>query len=464
MSEEQSIAEMIESEMAPTIVDKNSEELQVDKYDFNADFQNQIVALQMRDPTFARQTQGLIRSDYFDDRSEQILVNLALEHFSKYQRTLTDPGTLRDVLKQAISDKTIRENEVDGVKDKIKQIYKCAINDRAYACDRVADFAKNQAIQKAMYDAMRWVEKGDYARIEEEMTKALRVGKSDIGEAYEFFETAESRAQERRDIKSGVIRPNGIPIGEPQFDNLLFHKGFGRAELTVWMAGAKRGKTTALWDIGKRFAIQGYHVLGITLEVSKKVIGARLDANVANIEMDKLIDNADDVAEKVKNAGTRAGRYDIYEFPSNSFRPLDLENLIESRKAEGIVYDAVLIDYLDIMAPNRWMPNDIANSKSVWSDCRGIAQKENFAMISATQTNREGLKGAVADDVDVAEDFNKIRIADLVISINASEEEMRNGEARLFFAASRNQKGKFSVKIKNNMPTMQFLTDVLDIQ
>jgi replicative DNA helicase len=45
------------------------------------------------------------------------------------------------------------------------------------------------------------------------------------------------------------------------------------------------------------------------------------------------------------------------------------------------------------------------------------------ALLSATQTNREGAKVETIEAIHVAEDYNKIRIADLVISINANEVE-----------------------------------------
>ncbi|TOK02641.1 DNA helicase, partial [Vibrio parahaemolyticus] len=82
---------------------------------------------------------------------------------------------------------------------------------------------------------------------------------------------------------------------------------------------------------------------------------------------------------------------------------------------------------------------------------RAIAQREELAILSATQTNREGHKSVTAKAEHAAEDFNKIRTADLVISINATEEEMAKGEARLFFAASRNQKGEFTMRIKRDL-------------
>ena len=62
---------------------------------------------------------------------------------------------------------------------------------------------------------------------------------------------------------------------------------------------------------------------------------------------------------------------------------------------------------------------------------------------------------------DVAEDFNKIRIADVVISINKTEEERALNQARLHFAASRNQRSGFTLKVEQNIDQAKFVTRVL---
>ncbi|MFP3325107.1 hypothetical protein R0K05_18780, partial [Planococcus sp. SIMBA_160] len=72
-------------------------------------------------------------------------------------------------------------------------------------------------------------------------------------------------------------------------------------------------------------------------------------------------------------------------------------------------------------------------------------------------------RSSVATMTDVAEDFNKIRIADLVISINKTEEEKAAQEARLYFAASRNQRGDITIRIKQDLEKMKFLTKILDV-
>jgi replicative DNA helicase len=154
----------------------------------------------------------------------------------------------------------------------------------------------------------------------------------------------------------------------------------------------------------------------------------------------------------------------VHEFASSKFTPNSMQALIDRYKAKGIVFDLVVIDYLDIMAPNYRTQDSVENSKSIYTDMRAIALMEGFAMLSATQTNREGFKSTVAKAEHVAEDFNRIRIADLVISINITDEERSKNEARLYFAASRNQESGFTVFIQQDMATMTFIKSIIRVE
>ena len=93
-----------------------------------------------------------------------------------------------------------------------------------------------------------------------------------------------------------------------------------------------------------------------------------------------------------------------------------------------------------------------------------LAFEFDCAVLTATQTNREGYKAQTAKAEHVAEDFNKIRTADLVISINSTEEERAQNVARLYFAASRNQESGFTVRIKQNMKKMTFIESILGVE
>ena len=204
-----------------------------------------------------------------------------------------------------------------------------------------------------------------------------------------------------------------------------------------------------------------YNVLYVTLEVSAKIIAERIDANISDQLMFELNDNIHTVREAVQKWHAKAGRLDIVEFPTGTMRVSDLRRLIERKKMEGIKYDLVVVDYADLMAPERVTDDSIENSKSVYVALRALSQIEDLAMLTATQTNREGSKAAVAKMEHIAEDFNKVRIADVVISINKTEEERACGECRLYFAASRNQASGFSVRIKQDIDRMKFITAVV---
>jgi replicative DNA helicase len=130
----------------------------------------------------------------------------------------------------------------------------------------------------------------------------------------------------------------------------------------------------------------------------------------------------------------------------------------------AIIFDMVVVDYADIMQPDFRTNDAIENSKNIWLGLRAIAFEENLAMLTATQTNREGNKSVVAKATDVAEDFNKIRTADIVISINTTDEERAAGESRLFFAASRNQESGFTIFIKQNLAMMRFITSIIRVE
>ena len=429
--------------------------------DFDSDFQAKIVAMLVRDNTFARRTEGLIKPSYFDSRAHGFVASLALAYFGKYKRAPGDLHVLNAMITGAKRGGKVREDVASECDEILAEVFTSDISSREFVIDQVGEFARHQAIQMAVLDGITMLERHETAKFEELMMKAMAIKPHADSVPYDYWKEIESRTQFRTDVKTGKIAPNGISTGIKAIDGVLFHRGWGKKELTIFMASAKKGKSFTLWDFGKLMTLQGKNVLGITLEVSKEILGERLDASVADELIDELSDHILEVHRSVKVKAEKAGCFMLHEFPPGTFTAADLDALIDDYKAKGIVFEAIVIDYLDIMAPTRWTGNDIADSKATWVDVRAIAVREELPILSATQTNREGHKSVTSKAEHAAEDFNKIRIADLVISINATEEEIAKGEARLFFAASRNQKGEFAIRIKRDLSRGHAVTDVI---
>lgn len=442
-------------------------------FEFDEKFQTKIAALALRDDEFLRRTSHILRPEYFENAGEAKLVDLALRHFQKYN-CAPDPTSLVKAIKDAIASKRITKEVAPLVVSARKEILAADITNRGFVEDHVVNFAKQQAMAGAIIQSLEFLKRGQYDKIDELVQAATSVGINEDGAMYDYFNKVADRTAVRIEKETGVLPPQGITTGNPKLDGVLYHRGWGRKELTTIMGGAKAGKTTALIHFAKMASLAGFNVLYCTLEVGANIISDRMDASVAGVVMKELGGKAASVAEAIKKVGEKSGKLIIHEYASGTFSPNMLRQLIQRYKTAGrntdgslrppIRYDLVVVDYADIMAPNFRTSDAIENSKGVYVDLRAIAFEENCAVLTATQTNREGFKSTVAKAEHVAEDFNKVRTVDLMISINKTEEEAARGESRLYFAASRNQESGFTIVIKQNLAMMRFIEDVIRIE
>ncbi len=433
-------------------------------FDFDADFQRKVAILCCRDETFFRRAEGLAKAEYFEDRSEAAIVHIATTYHDRYKR-LPERPEWTELIKDAKSEKVIREDDIPDIVKVLREILKAPLPARDYAVDKVAGFAKKQAVALAYLQTIPMVEKGEHEKAEKIMQKAFATGAQAVVADNDYWNDIEARTQYRRDVEAGLIKKDGITTGLPKLDKMLYHHGWGRKELSVIMGGAKKGKSTGLLHWALAASQAGFNTLYVTLEVAAKIIMERMDANVAGIDMSDLNSKNNEVEKGVKNkAGLRKpGALKVTEFASGTMTCADLKKVIEFYRAEGIQFDCIVVDYADIMAAEIRSGNDINESKQVWLGLRAIAHEENAAVLTATQTNRAGFTADVAKAEHAAEDFNKIRIADLVLTINRTDEEKVKGEARLYFAASRNQAGEFTLKISQDLSKMRFMIGILEI-
>ena len=429
-------------------------------YDFDEEFQDKIAALALRDTAFLQRAGGLIRPEFFANEAIAGVVGICLDFYSRF-RKVPDKASLGPLLRDAFDKKRIRKDLVEEVRDAIKRLYAADVSDRGFVEEKVGEFARHRAVEEAILAGVRDLEKGDFAKIEKRVKEAMLVGVSDLTAEYDYFSMIEARTQRRKDLAAGIVKPNGISSGYVELDKLLYHHGWGRKELSVIMGAAKAGKSMSLGEFGKHASLLGYNVIYFTLEVAAAIIADRLDSNISEIAMKELKAKPIEIQKKIEAAKAKAGVFKILEYPTGTLKPSGVRRVLEEYRARGVTFDLVIVDYADIMAPERHFEKDTENSKSIYVDLRGIAFDYDCALLTATQTNREGAKKSTAGMTDVAEDFNKIRIADIVISINATEEERATGEARLFFAAVRNGESGITLNIQQDRERMRFITKVL---
>ncbi|MCL2874801.1 MAG: DNA helicase [Betaproteobacteria bacterium] len=473
---EESVASMIGASFsgAAPAVSSASEPYEGEKFAFDAGFQTKIAALTLRDNQFMRRMSHVVRPEFFESAGEAALVNIALRHHQRYG-VVPDPASLVTAIRDDVTAKVIRKDVAPLVVAARKEIFAADLGNARFVEDKVVAFARHQALGEALVKCVDLREKGQFEKAETVVKAAIEIGANDDGDAYDYAERIKERTENRLERASGIRPPQGITTGVPKMDEILYHRGWGRRELTTIMGGAKMGKSTALVGFAKSAWLARKNVLFVTLEVGANIVADRLDASIAEVMMKELDKRPHEVAEKIQEIFDRkVGKFVMHEYPSGTLTPNMLRTLLDRYKSPGrnddgsvrppIDFDLVVVDYADIMAPNHRYNDPIENSKSIYVDLRAIAFDYNVAMLTATQTNRTGYTATVAKAEHVAEDFNKVRTVDLMISINRTDEEAMRDEARLYFAASRNQESGFTIVVRQNLAMMQFITTVLRIE
>lgn len=429
-------------------------------YDFDEAFQERIATMLVRDTTFALRAKDLVKPEYFTTEAAQALVRVTQNHLNVY-RTAPDVSLMPMLIKDALTAKQIRKDTVPEIKELLRRVMHGNTANPGFVIDRVADFAKHQAMEQAILESVGLLEKGDFGKIAERMKSALAVGDVNEGEDYDFFKEVESRTQKREDIAAGKIVKNGITTGYSGIDKYLYHAGWGRKELSCIMGPAKSGKSLSLGDFCKNASLAGYNVLYVSLEVAKEIIAERVDAAMSDTMMREMHKKPQDVKAAIQKAETGAGIFKLQDRASGTMKPSHLQSMIEKYRSDGIIFDLIAVDYADIMAAEYRSDDLRENLRTIYIDLRALAHEYNIAMLTATQTNRDGAKSVTAKATDVGDDWNKARTVDILIGLNATDAEKRAGEARLYWALSRNTEDGFTVRIKQNREKMQFLTEVV---
>jgi replicative DNA helicase len=435
-------------------------------YEFDEDFQLKVAAMALRDTKFVIKTDGLIKPEYFTNEAHAAIVSVALDYFRDYRKAPAI-GVIGAIVRNAIAAKRIRSDIVGQVKTLLPIIFSADISDSEFVAAEVSRFARHKAIENAIMDSVPLLESGKYDEISGLIGKANLVGLSDEDFGVDYYEDIERRTKERLDSAAGLTPKTGITSGYEEIDKQLYHHGWGRKELSCIMGGAKAGKSMSLGEFAKNASLAGYNVLLVTCEVSAAIIVDRLDTNISQTLMTGLKASAKTVAEKVEELKKKHpgyGKFLVREYPSGRLKASQLRRLIERCREHGIKFDLIVVDYADIMAPEKSYEDFREGSRQIYLDLREIAFEEDAAVLTATQTNRDGMKSMSPNATHVAEDINKARTVDVMISIVATEAERAAGEARLIFTLNRNGPSDVTVVVQQDRKYLKFLKKVLRIE
>ncbi|MDK1290131.1 DnaB-like helicase C-terminal domain-containing protein [Pseudoalteromonas umbrosa] len=435
-----------------------------------------ILSLLIFDPEYSSTIHSLIDPNYLDNRVMREICREAQAYINRYK---TPPSEhIADLLEDKLKSEkaSIKKMYEDILYDLFEQ--REAINGE-FVINSLRSFIRGAHLKKELASAVEHLQKGDIERAELSVHQALRLPDASLDLGMFFGEDLE------RTLSFLEEMTDCYPTGIPDFDKA----GIGPVpkELFIVMAPPNTGKTWCLLNFTKFALLARKKVLHLTLEMHEGRTSQRYlqmlfsiskrNSDVPVVELEKddegnLLGIAPGHIERPTLEGNDGIRHDlikrlkyqkrmplvIKQFPTGQLTVPMLESYLDQLERHcNFVPDMVVIDYADLMKLDASKMRESLGQ--LYKDLRGIAVERNLAMVTATQTNRDGADVGVITEKHVAEDFSKIAIADNIISLNQTEAERTLGLMRAYVVKARNDEKGWQVLMTQAYQAGQFVLD-----
>ena len=192
----------------------------------------------------------------------------------------------------------------------------------------------------------------------------------------------------------------------------------GRA-LYVFYGVTNVGKSIFLGNVAANIINQNKTVVLISLEMSEQVYAKRMSSNLSKIAYNDLPQNVDPLKKELNEykVSHRDAKLIIKEFPPQTVTPLHIKNYIDKLVKKGIKPDAIVIDYINLIAPPEKGMNSYESIKKITEFVRAMSYWFECPVISATQTNRTAYGEANPGLETMSESMGLAMTADAQFSI-----------------------------------------------
>ena len=423
------------------------------KFPFDRQFQIGIISLMMKRFDFLVTAVELIKPEYFEDEVLIWFYKKCRDYYLDYKMSPTQI-VLQNELIKASEAKRIKQESVKQYVDLFNRLEQ-PVDAQSYLINEVVRFCRRQAVKHALVSSAPLIDSDDanvWDQIVDNMQEACNVGNTFLDIGIQYFPESKERIRNRA---LGNIK-KVIPVGITEVDEKL-NGGLKAGQLGIFMGGTGAGKSIALPHCGKAAIIRGYKVLHYTFELDEDEVATRYDANWTATPVHDLRSQAKKVQTELEGLHSK---YDnsliIKYFPTRTASVNSLKSHYNQLKAQGFIPDMIIVDYGDLLKPTTTYNDEYSDLGAIFADLRGWAGELEVPMWTATQVNRTGMNSEIVDIDHIGDSLKKAQIADVLIAICCTREEIDMGVVRLFGAKNRNGPPKWVVPIKTAYDRMAF--------
>jgi replicative DNA helicase len=364
----------------------------------------------------------MFKPSYFNEENRQEAFKLALKFFREYEK-IPNRRELKSYLE--LTNASIDEEEFEDL---------YAFNLREYNYDYLYKYVRSfillRNLNLTVFDLLTYLKTTSIdpenidkisEKVRNDISSKLAINFSSGDTGLNFF-NPEAHIQ---------IPKTGTPTGFPFFNKCL-GGGWNPKSLVVFQGRPKVGKSMVLGNIAAR-AFEMGNVTGlVTVELPERQYMKRIGSNLLSIKGDEyasIIDTAKAkrIEEKLLEIKNRCrGELFVKEFPTGGATAIDIENYFLRLESKiNRKFSVIVVDYLNLLRPIKDQNGLYEKIKCISEELRGVAMRNEWCIISATQVKREAVNDFDLGMDSVAESFGLIHTVDSLFGLMRSPLEGR---------------------------------------
>lgn len=379
-----------------------------------------------------------LEPEYFSQEVQPIIKGIKKYYF-KYAKIPGVKSLIEIVMPQVLKSTPEKLEACEDIIQAVIGMESNADDFYKWLSDETKTFITAKRIEDALYHSMPLFSSNKIEEAVKLINNAVAINFDDnLGLDY-FGDIKERMAR----LKEG---DNVIPTGYEIVDRTL-NGGWRNKTLTVFGAGTNVGKTLILSDITSKLLKQSMNGLYITLEIYQDSLANRIDANLADIEMNQLKDNADILEKKLdeerKKAADRGcpfGELIIKEYPPATLSCNQILAYVRELQLKKSFAPAfICLDYLALMAPNgkSFSDNTYGKLKTVAEELRAVACILDIPIFTATQVNRDAYGSSEVGMEKTSDSMGIPMTADIMIMVSRNSDMEAENKMYWHIAKSR---------------------------
>jgi len=421
------------------------------RHEIKKDEEKRIITGMIIDDEYLRQISIFLKVELLELSYARKVARMCLDYLNLTEKA--PRGNIEDMFQQALSGGRLEEGEASLIETFLTNLSSEFVSKKTkFNTEYEISQARNYLRRRALLDTTSRVkEKISLGNLDE--AEKIIMSYNEVGK--DFLKCEDILNDE------DVIRSTFV------LDDVLFKFPGALGQMMGWLkrgdfiaftAPAKRGKSWWLMETAIKGMMAGCKVLFINLEMSHKEINRRfyqrILGEVAMWEKDKtvsipyyddfggigyrkkekegikiqtVIDKGKSIQQHIRTGGLR-----ILSEAAGGIAPDDLYVVLDNLEYfENFKPDIIIGDYADLMVAGKKYSDPRDQINIVWRDLRGLAQKRNCLLATASHSNKSTFNKESIEQSDIVEDIRKLNHVTSMFALNQTAKEKEENIMRV---------------------------------